>query len=72
MSASQTTGVAYLKVEEAAELCRVSPCTIRRAIARRLLTCLKPNGRMGRVLIRPSDIEAWMERSAHYAVGDRP
>jgi excisionase family DNA binding protein len=65
-----TVGVAYLKIEEAAEIARCSPCTIRRAIARRALTCVKPGGRMGRTLVRPRDLEAWMLRNTQYAVGE--
>jgi excisionase family DNA binding protein len=63
-------GKAYLLISEAAEIARCSPCTIRRAIARRALTAIKRNGRMSRTLIRPADLDAWMQRGTHYAVGE--
>jgi excisionase family DNA binding protein len=63
-------GKAYLTVDETAEIARCSPCTVRRAIARRALTAIKRNGRMSRTLIRPADLEAWMRRGTQYAVGE--
>jgi excisionase family DNA binding protein len=44
-------GKLYLTISEAAVIARCSPCTIRRAIARRALAVVKPNGRHGRTLI---------------------
>jgi excisionase family DNA binding protein len=66
------TGKVALTVEEAARLCRYSPTTIRRAIAARRLTCVKPNGKMGRTLILPSALEAWMKRGTLFAIGEGP
>lgn len=65
-----SAGKAYLTVDETAEIARCSPYTVRRAIAGRRLTCIKPNGRMGRTLIRPCDLDAWMQRGTQYAVGE--
>ena len=64
------TGVAFLTIIEAAGLCRCSTVTIRRAIAAKRLTCVKPNGRMGRTLIRPTDLEAYVRRGTQFAVGE--
>lgn len=63
-------GKAFLTVLETAQIARCSQCTVRRAIARRALTAIKPNGRMGRTLIRSSDLEAWLRRGTQYAVGE--
>jgi excisionase family DNA binding protein len=67
---SPSTTTAYLKVAEAAELCRCSQDTIRRAISARRLTCVKPSGKFGRTLIRPRDLEAYMLRATRYAIGE--
>ena len=64
------TGKAALTVKEAATLCRYSVATIRRAIAARRLAASKPNGRMGRTLIRPADLDAYIRRGMQIAIGD--
>jgi excisionase family DNA binding protein len=64
------TGVAFLNIIEAASLCRCSPVTIRRAIAAKRLTCVKPNGKRGRTLVRPADLEAYMQRGTQFAISE--
>jgi excisionase family DNA binding protein len=63
-------GVLYLLIDEAAEIARCSPVTIRRAIAAKRLTAVKPNGRMGRTLIRPNDLDRYMQRGTQLAIGE--
>lgn len=63
-------GKAYLTVNEAADIARCHPATIRRAIAARRLAVCKPNGKYGRSLIKTADLMAWLERSRIAAVGE--
>jgi excisionase family DNA binding protein len=60
----------YLTIEEAAEVMRCSTITLRRAIKAKRLTCVKPNGKMSRTIIQLSDLEAYIRRGTHYAVGE--
>jgi excisionase family DNA binding protein len=64
------TNKAYVTIKEAADFCRCSQATIRRAIARRALAVYKLNGKHGRTLIRVTDLMAWLERSRIAAVGE--
>lgn len=70
MSATSSTGKAFLLIGEAAAICRCSPVTIRRAIAAKRLTCVKPQGRMGRTLITPAALESYLRRGTQFAVGE--
>lgn len=64
------TSKLLLTISEAAETCRCSAVTIRRAIKAKRLSCVKPNGPLSRTLIRSRDLEAYLRRGTHYAVGE--
>ena len=64
------TGKVYLTLEEAADIVRCHPVTIRRAVTRRALAVCKPNGKKGRSLIRTVDLETWLDRSRVAAIGE--
>jgi excisionase family DNA binding protein len=63
-------GRAFLTVDEAADIARCHPATIRRAISARRLAVCKPNGKHGRSLIRTVDLMSWLDRSRIAAVGE--
>jgi excisionase family DNA binding protein len=65
-----TTGKALLTVHEAAELLHTSPTTLRRYIKRKLIAICKPGGRMGKVFIRPADLDAFLLRTRRSAIGE--
>lgn len=67
----ETTGKAYLTLNEAAEIARSSKPTLRRAIAAKRLSVIKPNGRFGKTLIRPSDLSRYLDGSRRLAVSER-
>ena len=52
----ESTGKAYLTLEEAAQIARSSIGTLRRAIASKRLAACKPNGKYGRTLVRRQDL----------------
>jgi excisionase family DNA binding protein len=65
-----TTAKAYLTLDEAAQVARSSKVTLRRAIAARRLSVLKPNGKFGKTLIRPGDLSHYLEGTRRIAVGE--
>lgn len=58
---SETPGPGYLTVDEAAELARCAPKTIRRAFTSGALRAFRP---AHRVLLREDDVRAWVESQA--------
>jgi Helix-turn-helix domain len=61
---------AYLSIYEAASIARLSTVTLRRAIAGRRLAACKPNGKYGKVLIRPVDLTNYIEGTRRITIGE--
>jgi len=68
--AFSTTGKALLTIHEAAELLSTSPSSLRRYIDRKLIAICKPGGRRGKIFIRPSDLDAFLDRTRRAAIGE--
>jgi excisionase family DNA binding protein len=66
----ESTGKAYLSIYEAAAIARLSAVTLRRAIKSKRLAVCKPNGKFGKILIRPADLVQYVEGSRRIAVGE--
>jgi excisionase family DNA binding protein len=65
-----TTGKALLTVQEAAELLHTSTSSLRRYIGKKLIAVCKPGGKMGKVFIRPADLDAFVLRTRRSAIGE--
>jgi excisionase family DNA binding protein len=65
-----TSGKAYLSIYEAATIVQLSVVTLRRAIKARRLAVCKPNGKFGKILIRPQDLTQYVEGNRHMAISE--
>jgi excisionase family DNA binding protein len=73
VSTTQTlnaTGKALLTVQEAADMIHLSVSTLRRYIDRKMVATCKPGGKMGKVFIRPADLDAFLNRTRRAAIGE--
>jgi len=66
----ESIGKAYLTLEEAAKIARLSKVTLRRAVSTRRLSACKPNGKFGKTLIRPNDLFSYLEGNRLRAIGE--
>ena len=69
-SSLQQTGLQFLTLDQAAKFVPFSKVTLRRAIRARRLAACKPNGKFGKILIRPVDLMQYVESSRRSAVTD--
>jgi excisionase family DNA binding protein len=65
-----TSGKAYFTIYEAAAIARCSVVTLRRAIRAGRLAVCRPNGKHGKILIRPQDLERYIEGNRRIAIGE--
>lgn len=67
---TESTGKAYLSLNEAAAIVQLSTVTLRRAIKAKRLAVCKPNGKFGKSLIRRLDLIQYVEGARRAAVGE--
>lgn len=65
-----TIGKALLTIQEAAELLHTSPTSVRRWVHKKMIAVCKPGGKRGKVFIKPTDLDAFLERTRRAAIGE--
>ena len=65
---SDETGRAFYKVNEIAQILRVSECTVYRLVSSRRLASIKVGGRTSTTLVRAEDLHQFVERQRSAAV----